>query len=476
MPTHSAPATSDLELLHGISVALIGEQDSRALYSKIVDAAVAIMGSQFGTMQALLPLDDPSGHGGSLNLLASHGLPPEALAYWEYVTPSAHSSCTAALKSGARAIISDFETWPQIAGTEDLEAFRRTGIRAAHTTPLLTREGELLGMISTHWSKPHQPTERDLRLMDILARQAADLLARTIHEEELREGERLLRASEATQRLLTDELSHRVKNMLATVQAIASQTHRHSRNPEDFVAIFSGRIQSMAAAHAQLSTNEWKGTRLRDIVAEQIRLGAADETRITMSGPDVQLSPEAVPKVAMMMHELGTNSIKYGALSKSSGIAAIDWKVTDGSLQLSWQERGGLAIVAPIRRGFGSTLIEQSAASAGGEAIMSIVAEGLRWDISFPLPLQTMRRVSELNIVGDFRPEARPVAVPKRPAPARPLAGKRFLVIEDEPLVAMDVADQLEHAGAVVAGSAGTRASALELIATTQADAVLLDA
>ena len=184
---------SDIELLHRISTELIGEQDLKALYGKIVDAAVSITGSQFGTMQLLCPVGHSSGHGGELQLLCSRGLPEEAVGFWQWVNPSAHSSCTMALRFSQRAIIPDYEQWSDIAGTEDLQAFRRTGIRSAQTTPLLARNGNLLGMISTHWSTPHQPTERDLRLLDILARQAADLLERTIAEEALRQAEMELR-------------------------------------------------------------------------------------------------------------------------------------------------------------------------------------------------------------------------------------------------------------------------------------------
>ena len=184
---------SDIELLHRISVELIGEQDREALYGKVVDAAVSITGSQFGTMQLLCPQGHSSGHGGELQLLCSRGLPPEAIGFWQWVSPTAYSSCTMALKIGQRAIIPDFEQWDDIAGTEDLLAFRRSNIRSAQTTPLRSRNGNLLGMISTHWSQPHQPSERDLRLLDILARQAADLLERTIAEESLRQAEAELR-------------------------------------------------------------------------------------------------------------------------------------------------------------------------------------------------------------------------------------------------------------------------------------------
>ncbi|NYT39368.1 GAF domain-containing protein [Sphingomonas sp. R-74633] len=460
---------ADIELLHSISIALIGEQDRVELCGKIVDAAISITGSQFGTMQMLAPSDEPSGRGGHLQLLCSRGLPPEAVGFWKWVSPAARSSCALALRSGERSVISDYEEWDEIAGTEDLIAFRNTGIRSAQTTPLLSREGNLLGMISTHWSKPHQPSERDLRMLDILARQAADLLERTIAEEALRESEEL-------QKMLTGELSHRVKNMLATVQAIASQTLRHCDDPADFVQSFGGRIQSMSRVHSQLSTNDWKGTQLRDIVQDQMKLGPVDEAQISASGPDLYLDATAVPKMAMILHELGTNSLKYGALSKTSGVVTISWAANEAGIEMRWIERGGPEIKAPIRRGFGTRLIEASVRGAGGEARMLAEPEGVRWDIVFPigaaLPKDSAAdlAIAEQRAIAPVRSGANDSAAPKR------LEGKRVLIIEDEPLVAMEIAGQLEDAGAHVVGPATNVPAALSLIERYRVDAALLDA
>lgn len=472
---------SDIDLLHSISVALIGEQDRVELYGKIVDAAISITQSQFGTMQLLWPSNDASGHAGHLHLLCSRGLPPEAEAFWQWVSPAAHSSCTKALKTGRRAIIPDYEQWDEIAGTEDLRAFQRTGIRSAQTTPLLARNGTLLGMISTHWSEPHQPSERDLRLLDILARQAADLLERTIADEALRAREKeldrtcaALRESEELQKMLTGELSHRVKNMLATVQAIASQTLRHADDPADFVKSFGGRIQSMSRVHSQLSSNEWKGTQLRDVVQDQMQLGPVDEAQISVSGPDVYLDAAGVTKMAMILHELGTNSLKYGALSKTEGLVAIAWSVRGGTLEMRWAEQGGAAIDSPIRRGFGTRLIEASVRGEGGNARMSVEPDGVRWSISFPLPAEQQARETVQDPSAIDTPSADVVRTGL--AGSRPLEGKRILVVEDEPLLAMDIAGQLEDAGAHVVGPAASLSAALGLIEQYRFDAALLDA
>ena len=243
--SESETALSDIEFLHRISLDLIGEQDLEALYAKIVDAAVSITGSQFGTMQLLCPQGHADGHAGELQMLYAHGLPPEAVGFWQWVSPLAYSSCTLALKLGQRAIIPDFEEWDEIADTEDLLAFRRAGIRAAQTTPLRSRSGSLLGMISTHWNTPHQPSDRDLRLLDILARQAADLLERTMAEEalrareqeldrtvtQLRNAEQQQREAEAQLRALNETLEQRVAERTAMLMQ-AEEKLRQSQKME----------------------------------------------------------------------------------------------------------------------------------------------------------------------------------------------------------------------------------------------------
>lgn len=476
--TATATEASDIDLLHRISLELIGEHDLAELYGKIVDAAIAITGSQFGTMQLLCPANHVSGHGGSLQLLCSRGLPEEAVGFWQWVSPKAYSSCTQALKFGRRAIIPDFELWDEIAGTEDLLAFRRTGIRAAQTTPLLSRSGELLGMISTHWSEPHEPSERDLRLLDILARQAADLLERTIAEDKLRTSKQelessyaALRASEELQKMLTSELSHRVKNMLATVQAIASQTLRACEKPSDFVESFGGRIQSMSRVHSQLSSNDWKGTQLRDIVRDQIKLGPVDEAQISVSGPDIYLDAATVPKMAMILHELGTNSLKYGALSRSTGAVAIVWTVEERLLRMQWSELGGPPIEAPIRRGFGTRLIEASVRGVGGDAKMAALPNGVQWTFTLKVPAAPQSvNAAQTPPPGDVPTDHGETRDDNR------LHGKRILVVEDEPLLALDIAFQLENAGVTVIGPAADAAEALALIEQYRFDAAMLDA
>jgi len=164
---------AEAQLLQSISSEIIREQNVETLYEKLLDAAVVIMGAHFASMQML----HPDRGGGELELLAFRGFTPEAAAFWKWVgINSAGTTCGAALRTGKRVIVSDVESCDYIVGTEDLKVFRQTGIRACQSTPLLSRNGVIVGMISTHWREAHEPSERSLRLLDIVARQAADFI------------------------------------------------------------------------------------------------------------------------------------------------------------------------------------------------------------------------------------------------------------------------------------------------------------
>ena len=178
---------ADTKLLQGISAQLVQEENVASLYEKILDAAVSIMRSEFASLQMLFP---ERGTRGELRLLAFRGFSPQAAAFWEWVGfDSAGSTCGAALRAGKRVIAPDVDKCDFMKGTEDQTVYLQTGIHAVQTTPLVSRSGKIVGMISTHWHKPHEPSERDLRVFDILARQAADLIERRTAQEAVRRSE-----------------------------------------------------------------------------------------------------------------------------------------------------------------------------------------------------------------------------------------------------------------------------------------------
>jgi PAS domain S-box-containing protein len=184
---------SDSRRLQQISSRLIGAESLTVIAEEMVTAAMALMRSEYGSMQVLLPETN------ELELLAWKGFHPEAAAFWQRVQLDSASTCGVALKAGERIFAVDVDEAAYMAGTEDLHYYRLSGIKAVQSTPLTTRSGELVGMISTHWRGRHEPVERDLLLLDVLARQAADLL-------EHRRTEALLRQGEERQRMRIEAL------------------------------------------------------------------------------------------------------------------------------------------------------------------------------------------------------------------------------------------------------------------------------
>jgi PAS domain S-box-containing protein len=185
-------------LLQSLSVEMAYVLDIHSMYQKLVDSAQTIMSSDFASMQQYHP---DLGERGELQLLATRGFDQEATRFWTWVRADSKCSCGRALATGKRALIPDVETADFMAGTADLTSYRNAGIRAVQSTPLLSRRGKLVGMISTHWKDVHEPSERDLRSFDILARLAADLIERKTDDDELRRREE--RARTLTQ-LLTE--------------------------------------------------------------------------------------------------------------------------------------------------------------------------------------------------------------------------------------------------------------------------------
>jgi PAS domain S-box-containing protein len=185
--------------LQAISTELVQEQNVDALYQKLVDAAAALMGSDYASMQML---HAERGTGGELRLLASRGFTPEATRFWGWVRVDSGCTCGEAMRSGKRAIAANVETCDFMAGTPDRTAYLEAGILAAQSTPLVSRSGRLLGMISTHWRRPHCPGESDLRHLDVLARQAADLIERAEADSALRQASANLEAELAAMQRL----------------------------------------------------------------------------------------------------------------------------------------------------------------------------------------------------------------------------------------------------------------------------------
>ena len=189
--------------------------------------------------------------------------------------------------------------------------------------------------------------------------------------------------------LLIDELNHRVKNTLAILQSIATQTFRSASRAER--EKFEGRLRALAEAHNLLSTEKWQGSELQDVIRRVLQPYLLNNPeRVRMFGPKVPLSPRLAVVLSMILHEIATNAAKYGALSNDSGTVALDWEIleegTGRQLRLIWTEAGGPPVVAPVQRGFGSRLIERSARDQlGGEATVDFLPRGVVYTLTCAL-------------------------------------------------------------------------------------------
>lgn len=189
--------------------------------------------------------------------------------------------------------------------------------------------------------------------------------------------------AEELQRLLTNELNHRVKNTLATVQSIVNQTLRNAADAEVARKTINARLLALAGAHDLLTARAWAGADLSDLVARAVAPFPASQ--IVFDGPSLLVLPAQALALSLALHELATNAAKYGALSRPEGRVEIRWSVRDDEVDLSWRESGGPPVAPPSRRGFGSRLIEHASRDLTGRFRLEFDEAGVRCWISASL-------------------------------------------------------------------------------------------
>jgi two-component sensor histidine kinase len=198
-----------------------------------------------------------------------------------------------------------------------------------------------------------------------------------------------MRVAEERQQLMINELNHRVKNTLASVQSLAEQSSKQSRTKAEFKDKFIARLMALSAAHSRLTQSSWDWTPLTDVVDDQMRLHGAGK-RLRAAGPEILVPPSIALSLSLALHELATNAAKYGALSGDTGEASLTWSVLDEddgrTVEIVWRETGGPPVEAPAERGFGSRLLEMVGRELGGSAKLDFDADGLTWKTRFRLP------------------------------------------------------------------------------------------
>lgn len=192
--------------------------------------------------------------------------------------------------------------------------------------------------------------------------------------------------AEEQRMLLINELNHRVKNTLATVQSLAMQTLRNTERSSEARALFESRLSALARAHDLLTHEHWEGASLAEVVDRALSPFRTSGERIRVEGPFVRLTPKQALALSIALHELATNASKYGALSGEEGEVSVRWTLADDRFRLSWIESGGPRVEPPTRTGFGARLIQRNLASElGGSAVIDFRPTGVVAEIEAPL-------------------------------------------------------------------------------------------
>ena len=309
--------------------------------------------------------------------------------------------------------------------------------------------------------KSHPWTEAERQFAEAIRLAVVEILLRN---SELLADERTKAA--VRQRILNEELNHRVKNILAVIRSLVAQEPQTGATLGSYVETLRGRIQALALAHDQVVRGDGGG-RLDELL--QAELGPHDAGgRIALAGGPVWLDARAFSVMALVFHELATNAAKYGALSGPGGRLAVGWQIEgDGACRIDWQESGGPPVSAPARTGFGTVLIERSIPfDLGGRSLVEFDRAGLR--ATFHLPARFVRAPDPAPPAGEA---PLPRAAPTGPA----LAGRRILLVEDQLLIAMALEEEMADAGLSVIGVAASVAQAMALLATETPDLAVLD-
>ena len=188
-------------------------------------------------------------------------------------------------------------------------------------------------------------------------------------------------------RLMMRELTHRSKNLLAVIQAMARKTAGLSQDLDSFISDFSQRLRAMAASHDLLVSQSWQGADLEALLRASVaQTISPDAEAVRIDGPALVLAPDTAQNLGLAFHELATNATKYGSLSAGTGGLEVTWRQTDGHIRIVWREHGGPAVVHPERRGFGRVLLERLVGvTLNGTVTLDFRPDGLVCTIEFPM-------------------------------------------------------------------------------------------
>jgi two-component sensor histidine kinase len=315
-------------------------------------------------------------------ILAASGYAFGAQAYgWIgfYTSIAVHTACGLMVASVAALMTRSYEGW--LRPYADSPAAREVLVRLLPLALALPITTGLLILLGAGLRLYNAPFGLTLFIPTIAAALVAGSLWVAIR---LRESEEVRQRHERHLELLVAELNHRVKNTLSVVQSFAHQSFRSAPSTAEGVAAFEGRLTALAHTHNLLTSQNWDHVGLHDLVRTCLTPGDGP-SRFVVEGPDMPVSPKSAVTLAMTLHELATNSMKYGALSKPEGTVQVRWSINDGRFRFTWADHDGPPVEKPSRRGFGSRMLERAlAAELGGKAKIRYEPTGVVYELEAP--------------------------------------------------------------------------------------------
>lgn len=279
---------------------------------------------------------------------------------------------------------------------------------------------------------------------------------------------------ERSKAALVGELNHRVKNTLAIVQAVVGHMGRKETDVGRFVAQFKNRLHSIASAHDILSDAQWTGADTRELISAQIKCATEKADRFELAGSGIFLPPQLAIQLALMLHELIVNACAYGALNAAAGRVRVSWAVDDKhELSIKWQEFGGPPVNPTAPRGFGTMLIERSNQLPNLKSHLTFEPEGLACEIRISLPEKPYSQDDYFDLSVGRRASESAADTGSPSSRLQPV--RRVLIIEDEPLLAMEIEEILSNRGYISIGPIASLDVAIEAIEQAKFDIALVD-
>jgi two-component sensor histidine kinase len=317
---------------------LISCRDSETALDLILDSAIELQGADFGTLQVYTPKER------MFEIARHRGFNEDFVAAFHRVSADVDCLCGRVLRAKSPMVVPDVELDPEF--EPYLPLLRDAGYRAVQSIPMLSG-GQLLGVLSTHLREPGLPSPVSMHVTSLFARQSAETIARLKAEE----------AIMCVEKIAARELSHRLKNLLTMIQAIARQTLSGSSELKDFGRRFEARLSALSRAHDVVVEGPSRAASIYAVLREQLLVSG--DSQVRFDGPDVQVPADAAYPLALVLHELYVNAQKHGALSTATGRISVSWHLdpAENLLYLDWVERGGPAVHPHSTKGFGSALM-----------------------------------------------------------------------------------------------------------------------